>query len=175
MKKHFFIVSLAVLLCFAFGCQKDEGEAAEEAMEMEGLTEAQAMVIEDALKANYTEYLDAMIEMNLDGSMAYYSETDFQEMLMGVSTYTDREALRNVFVEMIEGRASQGWENLGIKVSVLSGDAAYVSASYDYTINHEDGRIYQGKAVQTMIWQMEAAGWKITHDHVSWAGQYLEE
>jgi ketosteroid isomerase-like protein len=175
MKKQFLIFPLVILLCFAFGCEKEEADSAEEAMEMQGLTDAQTMVIEDALKANYAEYFDAMMEMNVDGMMAYYSDLDFQEMVMGIDVYTSKDSFKNVFVQMMEGRESHGSDNLEMRVAVLSADAAYVSASYDYTINYEDGRVFEGKAVQTMIWEMETSGWKITHDHISWAGEFQEE
>jgi ketosteroid isomerase-like protein len=175
MKKLFLIVPLIILLCFVFGCEKEGEEAAEEALEAQALTDAQKMEIEETLKTNYRELSAAMMEMNVDGIMAYYSDTDFQEALMGITIYTSKDSFKDMFIEMFEGRESHGSDNLEIKVTVLSVDTAYVFTSYDYTINYSDGRIFDGKAVQTMIWKMEPAGWKITHDHVSWAGKFLEE
>jgi ketosteroid isomerase-like protein len=175
MKKLFLVVPLVILLCFAFGCEKEGEEAAEEAMETQALTDAQVMEIEAALKNNYEQYLAAMMEMNVDSMMAYYSDTDFQEVLMGIDVFTSKDSFKNMFIEMIEGRESHGLENLQIKVFVLSPDRAYVSASYDYTINYENGRVFEGKCVQTSIWKMETDSWKITHDHFSWAGKFLEE
>ncbi len=175
MKKHFLIIPLVILLCFAFGCEKEGEDAAEEAMEAQALTDTQMMEIEETLKANYGELFAAMMDMNVDGMLAYYSDTDFQELLMGIDVFTSKDSFKNMFIEMMEGRESHGSENLDIKVTILSADTAYVSTAYDYTINYEDGRIYEGKAVQTSIWKAETDAWKITHDHVSWAGKYLEE
>ncbi len=174
MKKLLMILPLVILFCFTVGCKQGE-EVAEETLETQALTDAQIMEIEDTLKKNYGEYFAAMMDMNVDGMFAYYSDTNFQEMLMGINIYTSLDSSKNMFIEMIEGRESHGWENLEIKVTILSADTAYVSTAYDYTINYEDGRIYEGKAVQTSIWEKGTAGWKITQDHVSWAGEYLEE
>jgi ketosteroid isomerase-like protein len=175
MKKLFLIVPMVILLCFAFACDKEEDDAAEEAMEAQALTDAQAMEIQDTLKKNYTEFFTAMMDMNVDGMLAHYSDTDFQELLMGINIFTSLESFKNTLVEMMEGRESHEWENLEIKVTILSPDTAYVSSAYDYTINYKDGQIYKGKATQTSIWKMEIDAWKITHDHVSWAGEYQEQ
>jgi ketosteroid isomerase-like protein len=116
-----------------------------------------------------------MMEMNVDDMLAYYSDTDFQELLLGISVYTSLDSFKNDVIEMFSTRENQSGENLEIKVTVLFSDTAYVSSAHDYTINYKDERKYQGKAVQTSIWKKGTAGWKITHDHVSWAGKYLEE
>ena len=174
MKKLLLVIPLVFLLCFTFSCQQG-GEVAEEALGTQALTDAQIMEIDDTLKNNYGEFFTAMMEMNVDDMFAYYSSTDFQELLMGVSVYTSLDSFKNDVIEMFSTRENQSGENLEIKVTILSPDTAYVSAAYDYTINYKDGRIYEGKGVQTSIWEKGTAGWKITHDHVSWAGKYLEE
>jgi ketosteroid isomerase-like protein len=165
MKKLFLIIPLVILLCLAFACDKED----------EGLTDVQIGEMEDALKKNYEQYFTAMMGMDVDGMLAYYSDTDFHEILMGINIYRDKEAFKELIMGMIEGRESHGHDNLVLNVTILSLDAAYVSASYDYTINYKDGRIYEGKSVHTSIWKMETEGWKMTHDHVSWAGGYVEE
>lgn len=175
MKKLFLIVPLVLLICFAFACDKEEDDAAEEAMEAQVLTDVQILEIEDALKKNCEQFITVMMDMNIDGMSAYYSPTDFHEILMGVTVFTSLDSFKNMLIEMIEERESHGRENLETKVTVLTADIAYASTAYDYTINYKDGRIYKGKATQTSIWKMESDGWKITHDHVSWAGKFLEE
>ena len=175
MKKLLTIIPLVILLCFTFSCEKEDEDLAEEALGTQALTDTQIMEIEDTLKKNYGEYFAAMMEMNVDDMFAYYSDTDFQELLMGINVYTSLDSFKNDIIEMLSARKSQSGENLEIKVTILSPDTAYVSAAYDYTINYKDGRIYEGKGVQTSIWENGTAGWKITHDHVSWAGKYLEE
>lgn len=175
MKKLILIIPLVLLICFAFACDKEEDDAADEAMEAQALTDAQIMEIEDTLKKNYEDYLTKMMDMNIDGMMAYYGDTDFNEVWMGIEAFTSKESLKSMFAETIEGRESHQWENLAIKVTVITPETAYVSAAVDYTINYQDGRIYKGKSVQTSIWKMETDGWKITHDHFSWAGGYQEQ
>jgi len=175
MKKHFLIIPLVVLLCFSFGCDKEDDNAAEKAMEAQVLTDAQKSEIEATLRENYEQYLTVMMDMNIDGLMAYYSDTDFQELLMGIDVFTSKDSFKNMFLEMIEGRESHGRENLEIKVTILSPDTAFVSAAYDYTINYKNGRIFEGTCLQTSIWKMEIDNWKITHDHFSWAARNQEE
>ena len=175
MKKRFLIIPLVILLCFSFGCEKEDDDAAEEAMETQALTDAQVTEIEDMLKMNFEQYLMVMMDMNIDGMLAYYSDSDFQELLMGIDVFTSKDAYKNMLIKMMEGRESHSQDNLQIKVTVLSAETAYLSASYDYTINYEDGRIFEGKCVQTQIWKNEADAWKITHDHFSWAGKFQEE
>lgn len=175
MKKLFLIIPLVILLCFAFGCEKEDDNAAEEASEAQALSDAQILEIEDTLKKNYKEYFSAMMEMNVDDMFVHYSETDFQELLMGINVYTNLDSFKNDVIEMLSARESQSGKNLEIKVTILSPDTAYVSAAYDYAINYIDGRKYEGKGVQTSIWDKGTADWKITNDHVSWAGKYLEE
>jgi len=172
--KRLTIIPLVILLCFTFGCQQGE-DVGDEAVGTQALTDAQIMEIEDTLKKNYGEYYAAMMERNVDDMFAYYSDTDFQELLLGISVYTSLDSFKNVAIEEFSKRESQSGENLEIKVTVLSPDTAYVSSAYDYTINYKDGRKYEGKSVQTSIWEKGTVGWKITHDHVSWAGKYLEE
>ncbi len=162
------------MLSFTFSCHQVE-EAAEEALEAQASTDAQIMEIEDTLKKNYEGIFAAMMEMNVYGMLVHYSSTNFQELLMGVSVYTSLDSFKNDVIEMIKTRESQSGENLKIKITVLSPDKAYVFAAYDYTINFKDGRIYKGEGVHTSIWEKETVGWKITHDHVSWAEDYIEE
>jgi len=168
------IIPLVILLCFTFSYQQGE-EVPEEALGTQALTDAQIVEIKDTLIKKYGEFFAAMMEMNVDDMFAYYSDTDFQELLMGIRVYTSLDSFKNDVIEMLSARESQSGENLEIKVTILSPDTAYVSAAYDYTINYKDGRKYEGKGAQTSIWEKGTAGWKITHDHVSWAGKYLEE
>lgn len=170
MKKYLSVIPLALLVCFNLACQ--QGEKAEETPT---LSDAQVMEIENALRQSWMEMISAMTSLNIDGVLAFYSQTNFKEFVMGTNIYTSVDSIRELGLKLLSDRESMGWENVEIKVAVLSADTAYVLASYDYSINFKDGQKYKGKGVDTTIWEKEMAGWKITHGHQSWAGGMIEE
>lgn len=170
MKKYPSFILLIALVCFNLACQQGEKPA-----EAQTLSDAQVMEIENTLRKNWMEMISAMASMDFESVLAYYSQTNFKEYVMGINAYTSLDSIRELSVKLLSDRESMSWENVETKVAVLSVDTAYVLTSYDYSINFKNGEKYKGKGVDTTVWEKELAGWKITHGHQSWAGGMIEE
>ncbi|MDR2917328.1 MAG: nuclear transport factor 2 family protein [Tannerella sp.] len=70
------------------------------------------------------------------------------------------------FNEKIKGAKSQKMIVVNKKITVLTDNAALVTASGDYSMELEDGRTLTGKFAWTLVYSKVNGIWKIIHSHM---------
>lgn len=70
------------------------------------------------------------------------------------------------FKEKIRGCISQKMTIINKKVTVLADNAAFVTASGNYSMALEDGRTLTGRFAWTLVYSKVNGKWKIVHTHM---------
>ena len=149
MKKLFMILSLVLLLCFAFACEKEDDDVSVVDIAAERAAVNQA--IEALNNAYSSKDVDALLALMADDVL----------LTRGGEFFMDKTKLR----EFVSNAHSQGnfWSlSLPEKFEVsASGDLAYAVQRYEYT-RVVDGESRISKNSFTTVWKKQVDGsWKI--------------
>jgi uncharacterized protein (TIGR02246 family) len=154
MKKLLVILPLVFLLCFTFGCQREEEVAEEPAVNVEADIEAIKSVINQLSYAHDSGDLDSFLATQTE---------DIIFMPPGEESLYSKDSVRERFTPMFE------LFNLKIAPSIdevkVSGDLAFVRYSYSLqVIPKAEGEMMElnGKVMFILIRQSDSS-WKITH------------
>ena len=98
----------------------------------------------------------------------HYSRDGFVSAIVG----TEYCATRAAWIELIAGyfaqRESQHVEPRAVRVAVLGPTIALLTSEELGLMRLRSCDEIRSQHVFTMVWQREAAGWKIVHSHESW-------
>ena len=160
MKKLLMIIPLVILLCFAFGCQKQAEEVAEE------------VTLDEAKKAEITETIKQLTEKifeagsrDLDEMFSYFSDNTIT-IEHGKIDYSWEEHKKNAR-EMMANIVEYKFTMDEIEVDVLSADVAILYGFYSYMMKDKSDNAFDGKNAWTWVFNHEEGRWKIRHTHVS--------
>jgi len=143
MKKTFMVISLAILFCFAFGCQQAEEVAEEPAVDI--------VAEEAAIRDTFAESDKSGPAKDVELLMSFVADD-------ALTVSGDKEATQKWYSDYF----SQGryWDNGTIdKLEIsASGDMAYMVCKWDYF--NDEGQIGSGHNV--MVWKKQVDGsWKM--------------
>ena len=114
---------------------------------------------EQAVRDADAQWSKAAAAKDLDKTVSYYSN-DAIVMPPNASSATTKDAIRNVWKDMIASASSVSWTATRVEVA-KSGDMACVSGTYEVTMN--DGTKDRGKYLE--VWEKQADGaWKCGAD-----------
>jgi uncharacterized protein (TIGR02246 family) len=115
--------------------------------------------IEQALRDLDAQWSAAAAAKDLDKTVSYYSD-DAIVLPPNMAGATTKEAIRNVWKDLIASATSVSWKATRVEVA-KSGDMAYVSGTYEVTMN--DSTKDRGKYLE--VWEKQADGkWKCGAD-----------
>ena len=77
------------------------------------------------------------------------------------------DVLMDGFEEAVTGVDSQNFNVTNKKITVLSGNAALLTAAGDYTVLTSNGQSFKGNFAWTFIYSKIGDNWKIIHTHMS--------
>lgn len=124
-----------------------------------GAASAADSKIEQALRDLDAQWSAAAAAKDLDKTVSYYSD-DAIVLPPNMASATTKEAIRNVWKDMIASASSVNWKATRAEVA-KSGDMACVSGTYEVTMN--DGTNDRGKYLE--VWEKQADGkWKCGAD-----------
>jgi uncharacterized protein (TIGR02246 family) len=131
MKNPFLVVSLVILLCFVFGCQKQAEEVAEKAA-----AEVAALSVEDvaAIKTLHDAYVQAVLAGGLEATVKFYAEDAiliakgpiiqgreaFKKSLEGLSKASATITAFNLALAEIDGRDDLAFVRGTVSMSMTS-------------------------------------------------------
>jgi uncharacterized protein (TIGR02246 family) len=155
MKKLFMVLSLFLLLCFTFGCQKAEEAAEEPVVNVEADVEA--------IKAWFDQYISTVKAGDVDSLIALYAENTVILPSNG-SIVEGRDAFRKWINELFVRYNAE--ENMAIQEIEVFGKHAFARGSYDYrNIHKENGDVWEGKGKFINLYKLHSDGiWKCTHN-----------
>ena len=131
------------LLSFAFAC----------------LASAADPKIEQALRDLDAQWSAAAAAKDVDKTVSYYSD-DAIVLAPNMAIATTKEAIRKAWQDLIASASSVSWKVTRVEVA-KSGDMAYVSGTYEATMN--DGSKDRGKYLE--VWEKQTDGkWKCGAD-----------
>lgn len=151
MKKLLMILPLVVLLCFTFGCEKEDDDVAEElAVNIEA--EREAVLAADMAWSN------AFREKNMEGMTSPLADDC---AISGADNFKDKAWYQEYWTEQFsqEGRETS-W--VTDKVTVAdSGDLAYTLSTAEH-VSIVEGETRTSKQAFLAVWKKQADGsWKI--------------
>jgi ketosteroid isomerase-like protein len=115
--------------------------------------------IEQTLRDLDAQWSAAAAAKDLDKTVSYYS-ADAIVLPPNMASATTKEAIRKVWKDLIASATSSSWKATRVEVA-KSGDMAYVSGTYEVTMN--DGTKDRGKYLE--VWEKQADGkWKCGAD-----------
>ena len=115
--------------------------------------------IEQALRDLDAQWSAAAAAKDVDKTVSFYSDDAIVLPPNGPAA-TTKEAIRNVWKDMIASATSVNWKATRVEVA-KSGDMAYLSGTYEVTMN--DGTKDRGKYLE--VWEKQADGkWKCGAD-----------
>ena len=120
--------------------------------------------LEQALRDADAQWSKAAAAKDLDKTVSYYSN-DAIVMPPNASSATTKDAIRNVWKDMI---ASAGltitWNATKVEVA-KSGDIGFVSGTYELTMNDANGKPVNDRGKYLEVWEKQADGtWKCGAD-----------
>ena len=120
--------------------------------------------IEQALRDLDVQWAKAVEAKDLDKSVSYYSD-DAIVLPPNASIATTKEAIRNIWKDLL---ASPGlafrWKTTKVEVA-KSGDMAYLSGTYELTMNDATGKPVSDRGKYIVVWEKQADGtWKAAAD-----------
>ena len=149
MKKLLMIMSLVLVLCFTFGCQKGEEVVEEPAVDI--------VAEEEALSETCEAWLLDGTKHDLEHNMSYLAD----DVISVGATMQDKEGMRKFYSDFFS--TGGYWTNQSIvrvKVS-KSGDMGYTTVSFE-TVEIVDGETTTTKGGINFIWGKQADGtWKV--------------
>jgi ketosteroid isomerase-like protein len=119
--------------------------------------------IEQALLDLDAQWSAAAAAKDLDKTVSYYSDTAIV-MPPNAPSVTTKEAIRSAWKEMQAPGTAISWK--ASKVEVASGgDLAYVSGTYEFTMNDASGKPVKDRGKYVEIFKKQADGtWKVVAD-----------
>ena len=119
--------------------------------------------IEQALRDLDAQWSAAAGAKDLDKTVSFYSD-DAIVMPPNAPAATTKEAIRNVWKDLIASATSVSWKATRIEVA-KSGDIAYLSGTYEVTLNDASGKLVNDRGKYLEVWEKQADGkWKCGAD-----------
>jgi ketosteroid isomerase-like protein len=147
MKTKFVLAGCIALLSFTFV----------------GTAAAADTKIEQALRDLDAQWSAAAGAKDLDKTVSYYSDAAVV-MPPNAPAATTKEAIRNVWKDLIASASSVSWKATRTEVA-KSGDIAYLSGTYEVTLNDASGKLVNDRGKYLEVWEKQADGkWKCGAD-----------
>ena len=128
-----------------------------------GTVSAADTKIEQALRDLDAQWSAAAAAKDLDKTVSYYSD-DAIVLPPNMASATTKEAIRNVWKDLIASASSSSWKATRVEVA-KSGDMAYVSGTYEVTLNDAGGKPVNDRGKYLEVWERQADGkWKCGAD-----------
>jgi uncharacterized protein (TIGR02246 family) len=119
--------------------------------------------IEQALRDLDAQWSAAAAAKDLDKTVSFYSG-DAIVLPPNMASATTKEAIRNVWKDLIASASSVSWKATRVEVA-KSGDMAYVSGTYEVTMNDASGKPVNDRGKYLEVWEKQADGkWKCGAD-----------
>ena len=151
MKKHLVLAGCIALLSFAFGCQPQT-------------TSDTRAADESALKDWDAQWSKAAGAKDVDKTVSYYADGAIV-MPPNAAAITTKDAIRKTWNDLLTAPGfSGGWKATKVEVA-RSSDIAYVSGTYEMTINDAGGKPVtdRGKYLEAVKKQADGT-WKCVAD-----------
>jgi len=151
MKKHLVLAGCIALLSFAFGCQQQT-------------TPDTRAADESARKDWDAQWSKAAGAKDVDKTVSYYAD-DAIVMPPNAAAITTKDAVRKTWKDLLTAPGfSGGWKATKVEVA-RSSDIAYVSGTYEMTINDANGKpaTDRGKYLEAVKKQSDGT-WKCVAD-----------
>ena len=151
MKKHLVLAGCIALLSFAFGCQQQT-------------TPDTRAADETALKEWDAQWSKAAGAKDVDKTVSYYADGAIV-MPPNAAAVTTKEAIRKTWNDLLTAPGfSGGWKATKVEVA-RSSDIAYVSGTYEMTLNDASGKPVtdRGKYLEAVKKQADGS-WKCVAD-----------
>ena len=139
------------LLTFTLGCQPQAPPDTRAA-------------VESALKELDAQWSKAAGAKDVDKTVSYYAD-DAIVLPTNAPAATTKEAIRGVWKDMITNPGfAGGWKATRVEVA-RSGDLAYLSGTYELTMNDASGKPVTDRGKYVEVWKKQADGkWKTVAD-----------
>lgn len=149
-RARFVLAGCMALLTFALGCQRQAPET--------------TAAIESKLKDLDAQWSKAAAAKDLDKTVSYYA-SDAIVLPPNAPAATTKDAIRGVWKDMITNAGfAGGWTATRVEVSG-SGDLAYLSGTYDFTLNDAKGKPVKDRGKYVEVWKKQTDGsWKTVAD-----------
>ena len=157
MKKHlfFFVLLLSII---ATACKP----------QCPPLTEMQKADIEMQVRAVVDSMIICQEKLDVAGLSNFISSDEFLVSFgLGLPTYSKEGFIDSVRVHW-SPRESHKFDQVKVKVTVLSADFVLADRSGVNTTTYKDGRIRRTNSAVSYVFKKEGAGWKFIHYHESW-------
>jgi ketosteroid isomerase-like protein len=120
--------------------------------------------IEQALRDLDAQWSAAAGSKDVDKTVSYYSD-DAIVMPPNAASATTKEAIRNVWKDILTSAGLViSWKSSRVEVA-KSGDMAYLSGTYELTMNDASGKPVNDRGKYLEIWEKQADGkWKCGAD-----------
>jgi len=112
--------------------------------------------IEQALRDLDAQWSAAAGAKDLDKAVSFYSD-DAIVMPPNAPVATTKEAIRNVWKDLIASASSVSWKATRVEVA-KSGDMAYVSGTYEVILNDASGKPINDRGKYLEVWEKQADG-----------------
>jgi ketosteroid isomerase-like protein len=120
--------------------------------------------IESTLKELDAQWSKAAAAKDLDKTVSYYAD-DAIVLPPNAPAATTKEAIKGVWKDMVTNAGyAGGWTATRVEVA-QSGDLAYLSGTYDMTLNDAKGKPVKDRGKYVEVWKKQADGsWKTVAD-----------
>ena len=120
--------------------------------------------VESTLKELDAQWSKAAAAKDLDKTISYYAD-DAIVLPPNAPAATTKEAIKGVWKGMITNPGfAGGWTATRVEVAG-SGDLAYLSGTYDFTLNDAKGKPVKDRGKYVEVWKKQADGsWKTVAD-----------
>ena len=148
MKTKYVLAGCFALLSFAFACPAPGADPK----------------IEQALRDLDAQWSAAAAAKNLDKMLSYYSD-DAIVLPPNASAATTKEAIRKAWQDLLTSPGLViSWKATRVEVA-KSGDMAYVSGTYEVTMNDASGKPVNDRGKYLEVWEKQSDGkWKCGAD-----------
>jgi ketosteroid isomerase-like protein len=147
MKTKFILAGCLALLLFTIGFPASAADT----------------TIEQTLRALDAQWSAAAAAKDLDKTVSYYSD-DAMVLPPNMASATTKEAIRDVWKDMIASASSVSWKATKVEVA-KSGDMAYVSGTYEVALKDASGKPVNDRGKYLEVWEKQANGeWKCGAD-----------
>jgi len=149
-KTRLVLAGCIALLTFTLACQRQAPDT--------------RAAVESALKELDAQWSKVAAAKDLDKTVSYYAN-DASVLPPNASAATTKEAIRGVWKDMITNPGyAGGWKATRVEVA-RSGDLAYLSGTYDLTLNDAKGKPVKDRGKYVEVWKKQADGtWKTVAD-----------
>lgn len=138
------------LLTFTLACQRQAPDT--------------RAALESTLKELDAQWSKAAAAKDLDKTVSYYAD-DAIVLPPNAPVATTKEAIKSVWKGMITNPGfAGGWTATRVEVA-QSGDLAYLSGTYDFTLNDAKGKPVKDRGKYVEVWKKQGDGkWKTVAD-----------